>query len=101
MAEYAELFNLRNDSGLRNRIAVACVVAAETIRTEDAQTPYHDQRLAWSASVVRNPLDHAERMLWLLLARNRNATIEQIQAVSDSTIQSAVDGAVSLFATGS
>jgi len=30
MASYTELFGLRNDSDLRNRVAVACVVTAET-----------------------------------------------------------------------
>lgn len=101
MATYIELFNLRNDTGLRNRIAVASVVAAETIRTEDDQTPNHANRLAWSAAVLLDPVRQAERMLWLLLASNKDATVEQIQGVPDSTIQSAVDSAVNLFATGS
>ena len=101
MATYVELFNLRNDSELRNRIAVACVVAAETIRTEDDQTPNHADRLGWSAAVLLDPVRQAERMLWLLLALNKDATVEQIREVSDSTIQSAVDSAVNLFATGS
>jgi len=30
MATYNELFGLRTDSNLRNRVAVACVVTAET-----------------------------------------------------------------------
>lgn len=36
MATYSELFDLRSDAGLRNRIAVAVCVAADTIRQEDA-----------------------------------------------------------------
>jgi hypothetical protein len=101
MATYVELFNLRSDSELRNRIAVACVVAAETIRTEDDQTPNHADRVAWSAAVLLDPVRQAERMLWLLLASSKEATVEQIRAVSDSVIQSAVDSAVNLFAIGS
>ena len=101
MATYAELFSLRNDSELRNRIAVACVVAAETIRTEDDGAANHAQRLAWATAAVDRPLEAAERMLWLLLARNKDATLEQIRGVSDATIQSAVEDAVDLFAAGS
>lgn len=36
MATYVELFNLRNNSVLRNKISIAIIVSAETIRTDDA-----------------------------------------------------------------
>ena len=40
MATYSELFGLWSNSALRNKVAVACVVAAEAIRTEAENCPY-------------------------------------------------------------
>lgn len=51
MATYNELFNLMGDTVLRNRIAVSCIVAAESIRTESPATTDHDKRLVWVENV--------------------------------------------------
>ena len=47
MATYQELYDLANDSGLRNRTATAVVVAADTIRAEAGATPNNANRLIW------------------------------------------------------
>ena len=100
MATYIELFNLRDDSDLRNKTAVAVVVAAEQVRLEADTTPNHANRLLWSKAVFENPIEEATRMLWVLLAGNKSLTVAQIKGASDIAMQTKVDAAVDLFAVG-
>lgn len=100
MATYDELFGLQANDSLRNRIAVACIVAAEAIRTENANTANHANRLLWAKAVFANPQGEAQRMLWAVLAQNKTATVAQITGATDATIQTAVSAAVDVFATG-
>ena len=94
MATYLELFSLRNNSDLVNRVAVACVIAADEVRTEDPLTEYHTERLSWAAKAMNNPLREAKRMLWTLLASNSTIAINGILSASDSEIQTQVNAAV-------
>ena len=100
MATYEELYGLRNDSGLRNRVVVACIISAEGIMSEDGGTPNHANRLIWAAAVFASPTQEAERMYWAVLAANKDATIAQIQSATDAAIQTNVDAHVDLFAIG-
>ena len=100
MATYTELFDLRNDSTLKNKITVACIVAAETIRTESGATPNHANRMLWAKDVFANPGLESDRMLMAVLAQNKNATVAQITSASDATIQTAVNTAIDVFAIG-
>jgi hypothetical protein len=100
MASYDELFSLQNDSGLKNRVQVACIVAAETIRGEDGGTANHANRLLWAAAVFQNPSQEANRLFWAVLAANKDATAAQITGATDAAVQANVDAAVDLFATG-
>ncbi len=45
MATYTELYELRNNAALRNKVSVACVIASEAIRSESDQTANHANRL--------------------------------------------------------
>ena len=76
------------------------MIAAEAIRTESDQTTNHANRLIWAAGVFDNPRQEAERMYWALLAANEAQTVATITSASDSAIQTNVDAAVDLFATG-
>lgn len=100
MATYAELYNLHNDSALRNRIIIAVVVAAETVMNEEENTPNHANRLVWACSVFASPDREADRMFMAVLAANRDLDVAQIQAASDAAIQASVDAHIDLFATG-
>ena len=100
MATYTELFDLKNNSALRNRVLVACAIAAETIMAEDGGTTNHANRLVWAAGVFASPKGEAERMYWALLAANKDTTVANIEGATDAAIQSAVDDHVDLFATG-
>ena len=100
MATYTELYNLHNNSAIINRVAVACIVAAESIVNEDDQTPNHASRLIWAAACLKNPRQKAVPMYWALLAANAAQTVENIEGASDVIIQNQVDAHVDLFATG-
>jgi hypothetical protein len=100
MATYAELFDLKSNTAFKNKIAVACIVAAEAIRNELTSVANHANRLVWAASVFKTPEVESERMLWAVLAANKSATTAQITGATDATIQTAVDNAVNVFAVG-
>lgn len=99
MATYAELITASTNATLRDKIRVACVVAAETIRTELSSVPNHANRLLWAKRVFQRPEDAFEDMLWAVLAQNRSFTLAQITGATDASVQSAVDAAVDVFAT--
>lgn len=100
MATYAELYDLRSNSALRNKIAVACVIAAEAIRTEDGGTANHANRLLWAKGAFANPDFEAGRIMTAVLAQNASATVAQITSATDATILTAVQNAINVFATG-
>jgi len=102
MATYAELRQLFNDNDLRNKIEVACIVAAETIRVEDPEaTTNHANRLIWAKAVFTSPHAASEQMQMALLASNKDAVVGTITGVSDADLQTLVDAAVNMFADGS
>ena len=101
MASYAELYDLRNDSALRNRVTTACIIAAETVMNEDGATPNNDNRLLWAKAVFANPRGEASRMFMAILAANESAPVNAIQNATDAAIQVSVDDHIDLFADGS
>lgn len=101
MATYIELRQLYSHSGLKNRIEVAVVVAAEKIRTEASDAPNHVNRLTWAKATFSGPGRVAEQMLMALLAANRASTVQQLIDVTDEGLQTAVENAVNIFADGS
>ena len=101
MATYTELRNLFNNSELKNRVSVACIVAAETIRGEDIGTTNHANRLLWAKNAFNNPNGVSTEMLMALLATNKDAAVATIEAATDAVLQTLVDATVNLFADGS
>ena len=98
MATYAELFNLRHDSALINRISVAVSIAAEAKLV--AATPTAAE-LAWAVQVLSNPGAEAQRVLYTVLAANKDATVAAIQGASDAAIQTNVEAVLDgLIAAG-
>lgn len=100
MATYLELRSLYGHGDLLNRIEVACIVAAETIRTEADSVTNHANRLKWAKATYSAPRPAAEKMLMSLLAANKALTVAQLTSVSDASIQTAVDAAANIFADG-
>ena len=101
MATYMELSVLFNHSDLQDKVRVACIVAAETIRAEDAGTANHANRLKWARRAFSSPGSVRDDMLMALLAANKDQTVAQITSATDVLIQSKVDAAVDVFADGS
>lgn len=101
MATYSEIYDLQNEAALRNRMAVAVVIAADTIRAEPPATANHANRLLWAKAALANPHGEAVRVLWGVLAQNKALTVAQITGASDASLQTAVNNTIDLFATGS
>ena len=95
MATYQELMDCSNDSGLRQRMAVACVIAAEAIRTNGSVTA---TQLNWARSVYSNPGEVADKMMWPVLAQNAAAAKALILGATDAALLTAVNAAVAVFA---
>lgn len=100
MATYDELLTAANDSSLGKKIAVACTVAAEKIRTEGAGVANHANRAKWAKAAFANPTAAANGIIWCVLAQNRALTLAQITSANDAAVQSAVDAAVDGVADG-
>jgi hypothetical protein len=100
MATYDELLQASNDDGLRRKVRVAVVIAAETIRTELPSVPNNANRLLWAKATFENPEQAAQKIIWPVLAQNKASSLAAIVGASDATVQTAVDAAVNVFATG-
>ena len=101
MATYAELFGLKYDPTLKNRVNTAVIVAAETVMNEEPTTDNHVNRKLWAKQVFASPHAESERMYMAVLAANNTFTVEQIQGATDALIQANVDDHIDLFADGS
>lgn len=96
MATYVELFDLRSDGNLRNKVAVACVVKAQTLIALASPTA---QQLGWAHKALQNPVGMAQTIMEYVLAANKSATVGQIQGATDATIQGNVDAAADKLLT--
>lgn len=97
MATYLEIFALRNDSNLQDKVAVAVVKKAQLLL--DAASPTASQ-VTWSLAAIENPKSKADGLLNYVLAKNSAATSAQILAVDDATLQTAINAAVDKIIAG-
>lgn len=97
MATYAELFDQRAHSALRNKITVAVAIKAQSLI--DSESPTAAQ-IAWANDAIRDPEGKAVVLLNYVLAANKSATVQQIQSASDAAIQNNVDTAVDALIAG-
>ena len=100
MASYTELRNLFSDDALKNKVEVACIIAAEGIREEDPNKLNHTNRVLWAKQAFESPGAVREKMLMALLAANNALAAEEITGATDAQIQTKVDEAVDVFADG-
>ncbi len=116
LQEIDSLLQLDEASGLRRRVAVATMKAAEAIRQDpDPTTPDERQRKRFAQKIlreklgtahhIRNKSDRAlaenelfEGIYRGVLMANDTQTVVQIQGLTDAAIQTAVDNAVDLMA---
>ena len=90
MATYMELYGLRQDSDLQDKIAVALVIAAHT---QLSGSPTAEQA-AWAKSIVSNPGPSSKGVINAVLAANKGAAVGAITGATDAAIQTAVDAVV-------
>jgi primosomal replication protein N len=105
MATYSDLFDIFSGTNpdanaLLNKIAIAVIVAAETVRNESPATVNHANRLAWAKKANQEPQARAREMFSAILGQNQAATVSQIVNASDATIQTAVENVIDIFADG-
>lgn len=93
MATYSDLYNLRNNSDLQNKIRVAVIVKAQQLIDG---TPTANQ-LAWARTAIASPDSVAGELLNYVLAANKASSVAAIQGASDNAIQTNVDAAVDVL----
>lgn len=98
MASYTELSTLQNDRDLMRKIAVAIAIAADTVRQEGVGTDNHANRLVWAKNVLANPPGDSQKVLWGMIAANKDLSIADIEAATDTKIQTNVDNLIDLLA---
>ena len=100
MAEYSEIFDLRRNQVVLDKVTVAIIVAVETVFAEAGGTANHANRLIWAREASVSPAPMAQVFMGLVLAANRSATVANIIGATDLAIQTNVDDTVDDFADG-
>jgi len=96
MATYEELYSLQSNDALRQKVAVAAVVAAQGIL---AGTPSAAQA-AWAKEIIQYPIgERARSVLNLVLAANKGVSVAAITGATDAVIQANVDDVVAGLVT--
>lgn len=98
MATLQDLFDMRNNSILRNKVAAAGWNAAKNIFTESEATPSHAERLIWAVKALQDTGDGQT------ISDIFKATIVLLQDNADPTdaqIQTAVGQVINHFAINS
>lgn len=104
MATYTEIRNLYNDSAMRNKVATAIAIAADTVmRGNDNSAPFsqtagdHDKRVVWAKEVLGSTENWTNQFWQAVLAANNTLTVAQITGATDAALQTKVNEAVDLF----
>jgi len=96
MATLQELFNMRNDTELRNKVAAAGWNAAKDIFVEDVGTTNHAERLVWAVKALRD-LGDGETVGDIFKASI--VLLQDSGTPTDIQIQTAVEQVIDKFAT--
>lgn len=87
MATFTEIRQQFANDTLRNRVSVACVIAANNALSG---SPTAAQQ-KFAEAVFSNPDSVGSKVLMAVLAANASLTVAQISAVTDSQLQTAVN----------
>lgn len=97
MATYQEIYDLRTDSGLKNRITVAVAVKAAELLETAVTTP---QQVQWAVEALRNPGSKADELFLFMLASGKGRSVVEITSMPDQQVQNKVDKAVDKIIAG-
>lgn len=105
MATYNELRDFFGDGTLRRKVEVAVIIAASSVKEDPAAFPtasadatVQANRQRWAARAFNNPAAMAQKVVMAVLADNKDATVANINAAPDASIQVNVNEAVDLLA---
>jgi hypothetical protein len=90
MATYLELEILLDDTDLRKRTCIAVIKAAQA-KLDGTPTTNESK---WAAALLEDPTSQNLKALSYVLAKNSDSSVATIQAASDATLQSNIDGIV-------
>ena len=96
MATLKELFNMRNSSELRNRVAAAGWNAAKDIFTESNTIVDHAKRSIWAVKALR---DDGDGQAISDIFKASIVLLQDNTDITDAQIQAAVDQVINKFAT--
>lgn len=99
MPLYTELFELKSNDVLRNRVEIAIIIKAQEVLDKNLPGP-SDKEVEWAKEVLRSTSLEANSILLYILARNKNNKIVDILNESDSTLQQYVDKAIDVIISG-
>ncbi len=88
MATYAELFDLRNNSDFRNKVAVAVMISAQAVFEEVTPTA---TRLQWAKDVLEDGDASVGGAFKFIISDNAGLTVGVITGAADSAIQTNVN----------
>lgn len=90
MATYAELFDLRQNSVILNKITSAVAVKAKSV-IDGAGTA---GQKAWAREAIKTPRETARDLIWFVLVANKGSSKTQIIAAGDTAVQNNTDTAI-------
>jgi len=96
MATYTELFELRQDAGLLNKITTAIAIKSKNVIDGAGTAGQKD----WAREAINNPSGVSEKVIWFMLVANKDNSIAQIQGANDSAVQANTDVAIDDLISG-
>jgi hypothetical protein len=96
MASLLEIYALRFDTDLKNRVMAAIAKAAQDVINESDTTENHANRIIWARDSLTDAQTMAEKFMWAVVG---NASIQNNGANStDNDIQFVVNSNIDTFA---
>ena len=91
MATYQELFDLRNDSSLLNKITTAIAIKCQAIIDDEAATA---GQKVWARESIQKPEILKTAIIWSVLIANKEVSVTNIKNATDSAYQNNVNNAI-------
>jgi len=98
MTVYNDIYNLKANSDIRNRMAVAIAKISLDIMSESVGTVNHVNRVIWAKQAIISPEGMTDKLFWACMLDTTMRT--KGDTSTDAEIQTAVDAAVNNFAIG-
>jgi hypothetical protein len=87
---YSELFSLRSNSELLNKITTAIAIKCKDVIDSSSIIVQKD----WARKYLKDPESLKDKIIWSLLVANKDVEVSVITEATDSNIQSAVNTAI-------